>query len=151
MDRLQLRLLEASIDMGVGRTKEAKRGLKELVTAAEKGGVRYFVAQAMVVEAELANRQGDAAEVREVLRRIRRDGLWKVLGRENRVRLSEIERSLDRTPIGKSGPRAPESLDEQEGSEGRTEMATSGPGERCRETLEDRPPTLIAGRTLGHR
>ena len=102
VDHLQLRLLEASIDVGFGRTKEAKRGLKELVTAAEKGGVRYFVAQAMVVEAELANRQVDAAEVREVLRRIRRDGLWKVLGRENRVRLSEIEGSLDRTPIGKS-------------------------------------------------
>ncbi|MDE1881642.1 MAG: hypothetical protein KGI89_13990, partial [Euryarchaeota archaeon] len=73
-NRLQLLLVEAAVAAGRGDLKLARERLDELVAAAEKGGVRYFLAQGLVAQAVLADRAGDLSLLRSFLRRLRKEG-----------------------------------------------------------------------------
>lgn len=104
---LQLLLSEALTYEEEGDRSRALERLSELAQYAEKGGTRYYLAQALAWEMVLAERGGDGAGARRALRRIEKDGLVKALGSMNRKRVSEAKARLEGPKEGASqrGPR----------------------------------------------
>ncbi len=99
---LQLLLSEALTLEEEGERPRALERLQELAQHAEKGGTRYYLAQALAWEMVLAERAGDETGARRALRRIEKDGLVKALGSMNRKRVSEAKARLERPREGVS-------------------------------------------------
>lgn len=96
-NQLQLLLVGSMIDAAKGDSVAATKKLERLVSTAEKGGVRYFVAQGLLYHALLLARNRDGAGARRIVRRIRHEGLIKGLGDRNHAQLEELERQLGST------------------------------------------------------
>lgn len=91
---LQLLLVEGMIAGARKDPKTALRKFEHLVGAAEKAGTRYFVAQGLLYEALLMERENDRQGARQIVRRLHRDGLIRGLGEGNRAQLEKMESRL---------------------------------------------------------
>lgn len=97
---LQLLLSEALAAEARGDRERARLQLAELGRVAEKGGTRYYFAQALAWEVVLAERAGDVEGVRRNLRRVEREGLMKTLGAMNRRHVAEAKVWLESRAAG---------------------------------------------------
>lgn len=92
---LQLTLVEGLLAMAQHRPDEGRRRLEQLVSVSEKGGVRFFLGQALVHLAFFAAEEGDLSQARPYLKRVDKEGLRRSLMGDLRRRLDETEKKVD--------------------------------------------------------